>query len=166
VNFYAGIGSRQTPMPVQAEMTDMARRLQAEGYTLRSGAADGADTAFEEGISSPERKRIYLPWRGFNYAAGIVCGRHLRLRAIAQAYHPAWNKLSEPAKMLMTRNVAQVLGFEHEREPSLFVVCWTPEGKGGGGTGQAIRIAHDYMIPVYDLALPERKAAFYNDWLK
>lgn len=36
-------------------------------------------------------------------------------------------------------------------DPVDFVVCWTKEAKGGGGTGQALRIARDRGIAVYDL---------------
>jgi len=35
-------------------------------------------------------------------------------------------------------------------------LCWTKNGKSSGGTGQAIRIANDYKIPVFD-------AGKYND---
>lgn len=34
---------------------------------------------------------------------------------------------------------------------SSFVVCWTSDGKDSGGTGQALRIARDRNIPVYNL---------------
>ncbi len=32
------------------------------------------------------------------------------------------------------------------------VVCWTPGGRGRGGTGSAIRLARSREIPVHDLA--------------
>jgi hypothetical protein len=32
------------------------------------------------------------------------------------------------------------------------VICYTPGGRSGGGTGQAIRVAELYGIPVFDLA--------------
>lgn len=35
------------------------------------------------------------------------------------------------------------------------VICWTKEGKRGGGTGQALRIAQHFYIPIFDLALPD-----------
>jgi len=44
-------------------MRRCATRLELLGYTLRSGGANGADTAFEEGCC---RKELYLPWPGFN----------------------------------------------------------------------------------------------------
>jgi hypothetical protein len=34
------------------------------------------------------------------------------------------------------------------------VICYTPNGQGGGGTGQAIRIARDHGIEIHDLGLP------------
>lgn len=32
--------------------------------------------------------------------------------------------------------------------PSEFILCWTEHGSGKGGTGQALRIAATYNIPV------------------
>lgn len=55
---YAGVGSRATPEPVLDLMRRCATRLEVLGYTLRSGGANGADTAFEEGCC---RKELYLP---------------------------------------------------------------------------------------------------------
>lgn len=54
---YAGIGSRETPRSILDLMTAIARKLEALGYTLRSGGATGADTAFEEGVE--RLKEIY-----------------------------------------------------------------------------------------------------------
>jgi hypothetical protein len=34
-------------------------------------------------------------------------------------------------------------------------LCWTKGAAGGGGTGQAIRIARSRDIPVFDLADPK-----------
>jgi hypothetical protein len=41
---------------------------------------------------------------------------------------------------------------------SKFVVCWTPGGLLKGGTAQAMRIAHAYGIPVFNLADPVYRA--------
>lgn len=62
---YAGVGSRETPHEILALMTDVAKILGQHGWTLRSGGARGADTAFEDGAKGFKRE-IYLPWRGFN----------------------------------------------------------------------------------------------------
>ena len=48
--YYAGIGSRETPEDVCGRMTKLASILERKGYTLRSGGAVGADTAFAGGV--------------------------------------------------------------------------------------------------------------------
>jgi len=73
---------------------------------------------------------------------------------MAKKYHPNWNRLSIGAQKLMVRNCMQILGFTGDI-PTDFVVCWTKDGKASGGTGQAIRIADDYQIPVYNIYNPK-----------
>ncbi len=74
---------------------------------------------------------------------------------IAEANHPNWAACNDSARKLHTRNVYQVLGpglgvVSHETM-SKFVVCWTKDGKASGGTGQALRIAAKYDIPIFNL---------------
>jgi len=155
--FYAGIGSRETPTDVCARMSRIARMLREGDYTLRSGGAKRADTAFAQGAGSDAV--IYLPWAGFDFvqtgAKTVVCGDDPRLRAIAERLHPAWRACSKGARALHTRNVAQIIGHEPDDPVSEFVVCWTPFGSGLGGTGGALRVAREHGIDVFDLAIPE-----------
>lgn len=151
---YTGVGSRETPEPILERMTHIAEVLADLGFTLRSGAADGADTAFESGVSNPNLKEIFLPWKGFNGSLSPLHGWpsptvEKLARAIAMSTHPNWSACSEAAQKLHMRNVAQVLGHDLESR-SLFVICWTPKGRGTGGTGQAVRLARQYDIPVFD----------------
>jgi len=44
---YAGIGSRETPVDILKEMTNVGTELDKEKYNLQSGGAIGADMAFE-----------------------------------------------------------------------------------------------------------------------
>lgn len=46
MKYYTGIGSRQTPKDILKLMEDIAFKLAQKGYILRSGAAGGADTAW------------------------------------------------------------------------------------------------------------------------
>lgn len=63
---YAGVGSRKTPEHVLAAMRNLGRRFAELGYMLRSGAAKGADTAFEEGCDAANgTKQIFLPYKNF-----------------------------------------------------------------------------------------------------
>lgn len=163
---YAGIGSRDTPLAVQARMTIIAHRLAQEGLTLRSGAADGADAAFERGavqVSSipPE---IFLPWRGFNKhpSKRWEPERPEKAIEIAQRFHPGWPSLTSSVRRLMARNCRQVLGPSLDA-PSRFVVCYTSDGcetgdtrtRRTGGTGMAIAVASHYAIPVVNLFYPD-----------
>jgi hypothetical protein len=158
--FYAGVGSRETPDWILELMYEIAVSLGNDGWTCRTGGADGADLAFEQGaLKSLTEPDVYLPWKTFNdgktKAPPRLSEPEVWTLEVAARYHPRWTSLSRPARQLHSRNVHQVLGDKAEPRHSAFVVCWTPEGKGGGGTGQAIRIARGYSIPVFDLAIRE-----------
>ncbi len=159
---YAGIGSRETPSAVLAEMEQIARAMAAHGWKLRSGAAEGADGAFEAGARNADGAReIWLPWNGFN---GRTAGADTRVglnsaanRDTARRCHPNWGGLSDAAQKLMVRNVHQVLGPTPGESPaSDLVLCWTSNGSGGGGTGMALRLARLKGIPVVDLGTADR----------
>jgi len=161
---YAGIGSRATPPDVLKLMTMLAVDLAAEGWTLRTGGAKGADRAFFDGSTAAAgRTETYLPWPGFG---GIQDSRldrpGKRAFEIARRHHPAWSACSSAAQALHARNSHQVLG-ETLEDPSSFVVCFTPDGsltgdsREAGGTGQALRIASTADIPVFNLRRPEHR---------
>lgn len=146
---YAGIGSRETPRAVLASMTRIAAQLSGAGYLLRSGGADGADSAFEAGST---RSEIYLPWPRFRDHPSPHCNVSQAALNLAAKYHPQWQLLNKHAQLLHGRNSYQVLGLDLMTKAD-FIVCWTKGGKGQGGTGQAIRLAQAFGIPVYDLAI-------------
>lgn len=146
---YAGIGSRSTPPEVLEIMTQAASEFSSHGLILRSGGAEGADSAFEAG-AEPGKKEIFLPWKGFNKNPSPLFSPLQEAFDIAAHYHPKWGSLGQSVRRLMARNVHQVLGASLN-DPVLFVLCWTPRGSGEGGTGQAIRIAEAHGIPVFDM---------------
>lgn len=153
---YAGIGSRQTPAVTLSLMERIAKKLAKRGLTLRSGGANGADTAFERGAAV---KEIYLPWPGFNGNKSVLNQPSEAAMRMAATLHPAWNRLEDPAKKMMARNCHQVLGANLD-VPADFVICWTADAaqtdsdrsSATGGTGQAISLADRYAIPVFNLA--------------
>lgn len=144
---YTGIGSRKTPINVQRAMTDIARHFSRHKWILRSGGADGADLAFEKGA---DLKQIFLPWKGFNGNDSPFYEHNEEAARIAAKYHPRWGRLNNSARAMHTRNVYQVLGYDL-KTPTSLVICWTADGKASGGTGQALRIAKDANIPIYNL---------------
>jgi len=152
--FFAGIGSRQSPREILVLMTNITSFLYGRGYVLRSGAASGADTAFEDGVPEGSYKEIYLPWERFRSHSSKLYGISPEAFALAKKYHPAWERLSKHAQRLIARNGYQVLG-EDLKTPVKFIICWTPGGKTTGGTAQALRIAKDLDIPVFNLGKPK-----------
>lgn len=160
---YAGIGSRKTPRDVLDLMTRIAKKLDEWGWTMRSGGADSADTAFENGSA---RKEIYLPWANFNRRPHAYLNEPTdQAYEIAMKHHPKWFSLSDPAQRLIARNTHEILGAECVA-PCSMVVTWTSDGSIGettvhtGGTGQALRVAKAYEIPIFNLRLDDHRAAW------
>lgn len=173
-NYYSGIGSRETPEPICKEMTEFAAFMGARGWIMRSGAAPGADEAFERGAPLG-RRELYLPWKTFGNRWNADCivpsekfkgPVYMEALKIAQRHHPGWHNLQEGARKLMARNVFQVLG-QDLKTPSAFICCWAPDTRmeGGkivnvkGGTGLAVRMAVEFGVPVYNLDLPDHLRA-------
>lgn len=141
--YYAGIGSRETPVDVLEYMRDTAMRLHAAGYILRSGGAEGADTAFESGSGGSReifRSRNCTP----------------EAEVMAASYHPNWPACRMGARMLHGRNCMIVLGKDVlEPVPVDFIICWTQRGAVVGGTGQALRMANALDIEVFNLGIED-----------
>lgn len=137
---YTGIGSRSTPKPILQHMAKIARTLQLQGFTLRSGGASGADTAFEKGVAQnfdaqkldgssnkdEGNKEIYLPHKNFNENSSSLFNPNRKAYEMAEAIHPHWQKCSKFARNAHARNIHQILG-ENLNSPSLFVLYWAEE---------------------------------------
>ena len=163
--YYAGIGSRKSPNDVLEIMKKIGRICAKKDFILRSGGAEGADTAFETGCDLENgKKEIFLPWKGFNNNPSsfhTICDRAIE---IGFQFHPNFFALSDGAQKLMARNSYQVLGKDC-RTKSKFVVCYCPLDSNGnltGGTSQAIRIATANKIPVFNLFNKEQLEELKN----
>ena len=162
MKIYTGVGARSTPNEMLDIIQSVASVLGKQGWVLRSGGADGADSAFETGCDAVQgSKKIYIPWNGFN-------GRHqdgqsvLTLDqgdrdgavALVKDVHPAYGMLSRGALALHSRNTYQVLGL-HLDTPSHFLLCYAPVDKYGvpkGGTRTSWMLAQMFDIPCYNLS--------------
>ena len=148
---YAGIGSRNTPDDILDLMNQIASELSNDNWTLHSGGADGADSAFESGAA---KKHIFLPWGGFNTRneeGDLVLDNLQAWDLVSKHFHPAPEKCTTGTQRLHGRNAFIILGHELN-EPVDMVICWTPKGEVTGGTGLALRIAEHFNIPVFNLA--------------
>lgn len=157
MKYFAGIGSRKVPHEIGMQLNFLCQALAALGYVLRSGGAERSDTYCEKGhgIVQGAKKEIYIPWEGFNHRSTRETGVLLpnfeqHHYDVAAQLHPNWAACSDGAKKLHTRNLFQIAGLDGSTFVD-FVLCWSPNGTGSGGTGQAIRLANQLNIPVYDL---------------
>jgi hypothetical protein len=163
--YYGGIGSRETPTDVLLEMTVVARWQRGRKRVLRSGAARGADDAFELGAGY--LSEIWVPWRKFPfreqsdadpYYSVIPDGEwHAELQRQAMRFHPAWSSLTQGGRSLMVRNMAQLLGggpYEPASEYMIGYATCDCRGEWAGGTGQAFRGAKAHNIPVINFWTP------------
>jgi hypothetical protein len=135
-------------------MTELAKELAAMGYTLRSGAAEGPDSAFEAGAGN---KKNIFPGTAKTGERELKIARevHPNVAALDRSKNPAfvWN--------LMARNTNQVFG-KNLDTPVDFVLAYTPDNLtdytkrtiDSGGTGQAIDMASRKGIPVINMADP------------
>jgi hypothetical protein len=164
--YYTGIGARSTPINVIKEFETLSSRLNSCGYILRSGAAEGADSAFEKNAGN--NKEIYLPWKKFGGSESSLFiddnNRNL-LFEIAKDIYPDWNIASFGVKLLHARNVQQVLGqIPGVSQKSDFIVCWSDRDPSQArGTMFAVTLEKLHNIKVYNFYNEYEKESFYNE---
>lgn len=188
--YYTLIGSRETPGDIMELMTKFAEKACSFRYIGRSGGADGSDSCLEEGVkafqskmtlaptSGSEFMEIYLPWKDFNgrdsamsgyYTLAWMDNKH-EAEQIASEIHPAWDKCSQGAKKLHSRNVYQLLG-QDLNTPSRFILCWAkPKDKDRkneyvqGGTGTAVKLGIDNGVEIINLYWEDQRKRV-EDWV-
>ena len=139
--YYCGVGSRETPSDILEKMGEIAHYCAKRGWVLRSGGAKGADTAFEAGcMIDGAQMQIFHPTDNIPAWTNVFTDH----------FHPNPGALKDWGRKLMNRNAMQILGRDGNT-PVTCVICWTKDGKGSGGTGQACRIADYYGIPIFDV---------------
>ena len=167
------VGSRKTPLETLSLMTAIAYKFVKWGYGFRSGGADGADTASEQGARKAIAEGAPAHLVNIFYAKDATPAA----MEIAGTYHPMWNAkrkdgslvVSDYARKLHGRNAFQVLG-RNLNNPSIGLICWTPDACEchkertirTGGTGTAISIADAYEVPIANLKNP----ATFQKWRK
>ena len=102
--YYTGVGSRNITFEERALIIEIGEYLAREGYTLRSGKANGADCAFALGAQNYAGKIVnYTPWRNFKnesfpFDYYDICLENLpkeiqdECSERASKIHPAWKK--------------------------------------------------------------------------
>ena len=159
LKYYTGVGSRETPVHIQNIMTEIGEILERRKFILRTGYAIGADQAFGKKVNE-RNKEVYNTDDAI--IKGVVLPQYDKYdldfaEQMVKQYHPVHRSLKGSARQLIARNTFQIFGLGKINVNSSFVVCYTQDGaeattsQDTGGTGQAIRLAYEYGIPVYNL---------------
>lgn len=175
----AGIGSRAITNSESRLLMLATVIMIYSGYRFNSGAASGSDTSVEfaaklaydiaveklgvEFNGYKDVMSVFLPWNGFNgrfvdRENGYIVPNHPSAREIAKRHYSIWDHSKDSVKTMMARNVHQVLDEDLDKKVQ-FVFCHTTDGVNDGskttdetgGTGQAIRLASHYGIPVFNM---------------
>jgi len=157
---YSGVGSRKTPLEICQIMTKIGEKLQNKGYILRSGAAIGADKAFEKNVN-PKNKCIYTV-QNYDYSQENYDFCYNELISVWDKNLP-FDEYENYSKILLLRDINQVLGSKNTvLEKSKFLICYTPHERyelsppySVGGSRIAIRCALKHGIKVHNLVNPE-----------
>lgn len=161
--FYTGIGSRETPEGVCELIRKIAEKLAGMGWVVRSGGAQGADSAFLDGCRG--RYENFIPWVGFGELPGLVpdLDRNWQLLQGIPNLNPIIYRSSTKQLLkyrgfwkLQARNASQLLGLNLDT-PSKFCILYAPTTPTGvtGGTNTGYQIAVAKGIPVFNLFVAE-----------
>lgn len=158
-----GIGSRETPDLVLKRMRILGIKYADNGWLLRSGGAQGADSAFEHGFDMMNgQKEIFLPWEGYNGNEGTNFTVPDEAYIILDKYFPAAKGRSPSVRSLLARNCQQVLG-DNLDTPADLVICWMKSVKPTGGTKYAVLLAQKFGIPTINLLHEDHLAEMFLD---
>ena len=182
--FFTIVGSRdKVPEDKLNQLYKYSVMLLAMGFTGRSGCAPGSDHQLTKAALkfNTATCELYLPWNDFEgFMDGHLLGNCLvtpafdnyaEAKKIAETLHPAWNMLSNGARMLHTRNVYQVLG-KDLNTPSELVLFAAPVDKYGsvkGGTATAVSLARRHGIPTFNMLKDEGLEEFetwFETWIE
>lgn len=155
--YYAGIGNRDVPKEIRPHMTDLARRLSNMNFTLRSGDAKGSDQAFQLGagtnasiFKASSKDQVSKAAKGqVTFFDEMSDAERRAAYDSVMRLHPNGANLDERARDLHGRNYYQIMGTDGAVN-SAFIACYATSKD--GGTWQAIKLAHELGIPVFNAA--------------
>lgn len=166
MNYYTGVGSRNTPVWCRLAMEDIATSLAGKGYSLRSGSAQGADSAFEIGADNAcGAGDIYIPWSGFGTGRPtmfkdyhVLTNKQFEVARdlyIETGIIPHFNEMKQASQKLHARNYLQVVGHGVTVNPSKVCLYYAEgdwiTGEPEGGTRSAVMLSRHFGVPIYNL---------------
>lgn len=150
---YAGVGARATPSNILSIMEGvgvcnaLGKNKNNQVLQLRSGGAQGADSAFEKGCDSINGpKQIFRPQDKIPKWCYEMVTEYCTEAPLS--------RMKPFVQNLLARNMMQILGPNGD-DPVKYVMLWVPGpdacASGMGGTRYAARCAADHNIPILNL---------------
>ncbi len=157
---YVGIGNPDTPYTVQTQITNLAKKLEEMGYTLRSDGGQGGSEAFIKGASS--LLEVIIPWKKFNGQDSAFFKTLPEAHEIIRKFAPSFDSMKESVQKILASKAHLVLGPDLT-QPAKFVVCWSGDGledgkkrsAKSGYIGTPVSLATSNDIPVFNLKNPD-----------
>jgi hypothetical protein len=148
--YYTAIGPIDYPIEIQETLIKIGAFLASEKYTLRSGASEGFEYTIESGCNKAKgAKEIWLPWFKYEDHSSKLRWEQNGWDFISKRKKD-WDTLKLTHKIYLARIPHQLLGLNLD-EPSKFMLTWSYQGKGAHIFEEALKIAKEYKIPVFDL---------------
>jgi hypothetical protein len=151
---------RDFPDEIKEKFYTVISKLVAKKYTVR---INGDDKEFANKVKSLSDKfiEIYIPWKGFNDIETKHYFNQLTAKHIAQSNFIAWDKIPDPVKSMLARNVRMIFG-DKNNSIALCVITWSPDGaskysevtKETGRASFVITVASKYSFPVLNIQKP------------
>lgn len=179
--FYTGVGSRDITQEEYQLLKQIGTRMSELGYTLRSGAADGSDQAFQHGACyDPKREiktEIWIPWKTFqidlqnatpfvNYHVPSLYDFNIARKFYLETGIIPWFDSMKGSgevggwsgpKKLHGRNYYQVKGKGDLSKVCIYCAPENSKGEVDGGTRSAVMVSRHFNVPTFNIRIPEQK---------
>lgn len=181
MRYWTGVGSRSITKEEQELAVYVAETITRRfGMVLRSGAAEGADTAFQKGVCNvnPKYCQIWTPWNNFRpkeqHTGFPSCSyttpttemfEKAREAFISTGIIPWFDRMKQGAQKLHGRNFYQVRGGYGEplSKVCIYIADEDDNGEVSGGTRSAVLLARHYKIPTYNLRIKEQRGLLLDN---
>ena len=144
VRAYAGFGSWNTPAHIVVVIESLGRALAEAGWTLRTGGAAGAESAFERGCDAVGGRKELV-------------GRPADIESASAQFWPEtllpWAQLSANTRALLAQSACQILGPDLDA-PAKFLAYWKSTDGRSFEIDHALQIAAAHAVPCVRIEHP------------
>lgn len=151
---------REFPPEAKQSLFNIASKLLAKNITVR---VNGDDKEFIDKLLplSDKYLEVYIPWKNFNNIESKHYFNSLTSKEIARRNFLGWEKVPDPVKAILARNVRMIFG-DKNNSIVLCVITWSKDGaskvsevtKETGKSQFIIKTASTYGFPVVNIAKP------------